>query len=165
MRDFEVYDPVDMVDAEFSLPHSVTMILHGVEPGPAWFDSNALRNEELRSYSRRVHVHYDQYYNDLYHQKGQIGARVEVRLSSGAKLTSSTETPRGDPMKPLTQGHIERKFRSLAEPVVGTRAAADVINLVGELDREQCLHRLMSLLVPNDDAIRWPADSNKDCLS
>jgi len=147
VRDFEVYDPVDMVDAEFSLPHSVTMILHGVEPGPRWFDPHALGNEELRRYARRVHVHYDEYYNDLYHQEGTIGAKVEVKLSSGATLTSTAETPRGDPKKPLSREHLEGKFRSLAEPVIGVLAAAEVIDLISELDREQSLDRLMRRLV------------------
>lgn len=148
VREFEVYGPIDMVDAEFSLPHSVTMILHGLEPGPTWFEPAVLANEEFRDYSRRVHVHYDQYFNDLYHQRGRIGASVVVKLSTGEVLTSSTETPRGDPENPLSQAHIVRKFRSLAEPVIGKCATDDVVDLVQELDREPNLSRLMKLLIP-----------------
>jgi len=148
VQDFEVYDPVDMVDAEFSLPHSMTMILHGVEPGPSWFSRNSLRNDYLSRYSRRISVHCDPYYNDLYHQKGNIGAKVELELVSGIKLVATTETPIGDPQKPLTPEFLERKFRSLAEPVIGDSAATEVVNLVGGLE---CLHgidRLLQLLVP-----------------
>lgn len=151
VKDFEVYRPVDMVDAEFSFPHSVTMILHGVEPGPRWFEQSALRNEELSNYSRRVRVYFDSYFNDLYHQQGKIGAKVEVKLSSGAVVTSSVETPRGDPTKPLTRDHIERKFRSLAEPVLGPSASAEIVELINDLDRQQSLERLMALLVPTKE--------------
>lgn len=146
VKDFEVYDPVDMVDAEFSLPHSVTMILHGVPAGPAWFRQDALRNDRFSSYSRRVRVHFDQAYNDLYHQKGIIGARVEMTLATGQVVCASVETPKGDPNKPLSKEQLVGKFRSLAEPVLGNKAASEVINLVGELERERSIARLMNRL-------------------
>lgn len=148
VQDFEVYEPADMVDAEFSLPHAVTMILHGIQPGPGWFSHDALKNRKFIDYSRRVRVRFDSHYNDLYHFKGDIGARVEIVLGSGARLAAAAETPLGDPRKPLSRNFLEQKFLSLAVPAIGEAAATQVIDTVSALDDADSIDSFMGLLVP-----------------
>ena len=51
----------------------------------------------------------------------KAGARVVVELD-GETAFARVETPLGEPEAPLGWDALERKFRSLAEPVYGERA-------------------------------------------
>jgi 2-methylcitrate dehydratase PrpD len=145
LQDLEVYGPKDLVDAGFSLPHSVTMLLNGVTPGPRWFAPASLFDGELIEYSRRVSVHFDQHYNDLFHRQGKIGARVEVFKKTGEVLTASTDVPLGTPGNPMSRAAIESKFRSLVEPILGQRAAATAL---AQIDGLETLSDVSEILCP-----------------
>ncbi|MEZ5831975.1 MAG: MmgE/PrpD family protein [Dongiaceae bacterium] len=146
---FQVYGPRDMVDAEFSFPHSVTMLLHGVEPGPAWFDSAALNASSFSEYSKRVTVHLDKNLNEIYHTQGKIAARVELKLRSGDMLMAGSDSPLGSPEKPIKAADIEAKFIRLSEPLIGRAAANEIVDRVAHLEELRDIRELIRLTVGN----------------
>ncbi|KWV54149.1 hypothetical protein AS026_02450 [Rhizobium altiplani] len=149
VQDFEVYGPVDVVDAGFSIPYSVTMLLHGYKPGPSWFVDSVLHNNELIEYSRRISVKFDEYYNTTFHQEGRIGARVEITLRSGQVVSTSSEAPSGSPEKPMTRSAILDKFFSMASPMIGEKNATEVMNRVFNIEHERDISDILKLTQPN----------------
>ena len=55
----EVYGPDQMVDAQFCIPYTVTMVLLGHHPGPAWYTEENLRSERIKNLSKKVRVEID----------------------------------------------------------------------------------------------------------
>lgn len=146
VQNFEVYGPVDLVDAGFSMPHSVTMLLHGIRPGPDWFKEETLHNSELIEYSRRVKVKFDEHYNRHYHEGDKIGARVEITLKSGKVISASTDTPTGTPEKPMTRAAIEDKFLGLVAPALGDKAAANCLRRISGLEETSDIGEILRLM-------------------
>lgn len=134
LQDFEVYGPVDLVDAGFSMPHCITMLLHAVPPGPEWFVAERLHDAKVIDYSRRVHVHFDEGFNRAFHQDGKLGARVHMALRGGGRVSAEVDTALGCPDKPWNHAAIEAKFRSLVAPVLGENAATKIIHDVARLE-------------------------------
>ena len=66
---------------------------------------------------------------------GYTATTVRIELSSG--LTISRDEDVGVPVRDLAaqQNRLERKYRSLTEPVIGSRAAAGLCAAIKDLDR------------------------------
>lgn len=149
VQGFEIYGPVDVVDAGFSIPYSVTMLLHSFKPGPGWFVDTVLHNQDLVDYSKRISVKFDEYYNTTFHQEGRIGARVEITLRSGQIISSSSEVPSGSPEKPMARSAIVEKFMSMAAPLLGEKNASDCMERVFELESVHDIGDVLQLTRPD----------------
>lgn len=144
----EIYAPKDMVDAEFSLPHTVTMVLLGHEPGPRWYAPDVLYNEDVIALSRKVSVELDQEINDAYHEEDKIGARVEIVTTSGATHSAFSDTPKGDPANPASQAEVEDKFRRLAAATLGAEETEALVDGVGRLEELDDISGLLAAARP-----------------
>jgi len=142
----ENYDPVDTVDAQFSVPYTATMVMMGIPPGPAWFSRGNLESKGVSHFSRKVEVRVDPYLDNVLYQKLTTSARVEIRLKMGTKLEKSVEIPRGDPRNPLSIEEVRSKFRNQASCVLKNEEADRVIANVENLDEMETITDLMSLL-------------------
>ena len=58
VKTHEVYNPSDMVDAQFSIPYTVAMVLMGEHPGPAWYTPENMQSDIARI-MRKVKVETD----------------------------------------------------------------------------------------------------------
>ena len=144
---FEVYGPQDMVDAEFSLPYSVTMLINRIARGAEWFTQDRLHDPVITEYSRRVRVHKDPEMNALYHTKGNVCAKVAITTTDGREFLETSICPKGSPEKFLSEGTIVEKFRALAEPALGN-GSAELLDLLLNLEQLDDLSRLTTLLRP-----------------
>ncbi|MAY33038.1 MAG: hypothetical protein CMM86_10585 [Rhodovulum sp.] len=144
---FEVYGPKDMVDAEFSLPYSVTMLAHRIPRGADWFTPQTLRNPEFVDYSQRVRVHADQEMNRIFHTQGDVCARVKITTKTGNEFVETSTCPSGSPAKFLDDNVIFDKFLSLAEPVLGHRAG-QLLDRLLVLEEVEDLAQLAALMRP-----------------
>jgi 2-methylcitrate dehydratase PrpD len=60
-------------------------------------------------------------------------AHVRVHLRSGAQHDSEPAKPRGNPENALTEDEILVKFFGLADPVIGSARARQIVALVAQL--------------------------------
>lgn len=60
-------------------------------------------------------------------------AHVRVHLRSGAQRDSEPAKPRGNPENALTEDEILVKFFGLADPVIGSARARQIVALVAQL--------------------------------
>lgn len=104
--------PRNSVDAQFSVYFQVAAAwLYGAVD---WSVYDRLQDEGIAALAQRITVSVDP-------TLPKAGARVVVELD-GETAFARVETPLGEPEAPLGWDALERKFRSLAEPVYGERA-------------------------------------------
>jgi 2-methylcitrate dehydratase PrpD len=118
--------PSDVVAAQFSAPYAVAAALSGHPPGPEWFDPDTMRDAAVLGVAERV---------DLVTASDLVPdgwAGVSLQTARGV-FDAETHAARGDPRNPLHSDDIERKFRHLAEPVLGSERASVVVQAVQTL--------------------------------
>jgi 2-methylcitrate dehydratase PrpD len=146
VKTHELYGPSDMVDAQFCIPYTVTMVLLGLHPGPAWYTDENLNSEEILSLSKKVRVEVDPELDKAYFERDQLSARVEITTQAGEKHETFVGIPRGDPRNPLTDREIEGKFRNQAEYVLEGNEIERVIGSILDFEKLADVSELMSLL-------------------
>jgi 2-methylcitrate dehydratase PrpD len=141
----EVYGPASVVDAQFSVPHTVTMVLHGVQPGWAWVTPEMLSNQATVDWSRRVRVTVDPALTALFHERGRIGAHVALTLNDGRQVKGYTECPLGDTANPMTTERLHAKFRGLTAPVLGADRADALLEKLQSIRRASHARDILAL--------------------
>lgn len=146
VKSHEIYRPADMVDAQFSIPYTATMILLGIHPGPAWYTQDNLKNEEILNLSKKVKVKIDPEIDRSYFEEDQLSARVEIMTQNGDKLERFVGTPSGDPRNPISNQAIEEKFRNQALYSLEPSQVERIIEKIYEFETIEDISTLMSLL-------------------
>jgi 2-methylcitrate dehydratase PrpD len=146
VKTHELYGPADTVDAQFCIPYTVTMVLLGLHPGPAWYTEENLKSQEILNLSKKVRVEVDPELDKAYFEKDQLSARVEITTQKGQKFETFVGVPTGDPRNPLTQQEIEDKFRNQAAYVLGEKEVEAVIAKIYDWENIEDISVLMSAL-------------------
>jgi 2-methylcitrate dehydratase PrpD len=142
----EVYGPKEMVDAQFCIPYTSTMIMMGYHPGPAWYTEENLKSEKIFNFSKKVKVKLDPELDKGYFEEDQIAARVEITTIKGDKLEKLVNIPSGDPRNPLSNQKIEDKFRNQALYSLEANQVERIIEKIYEFETIEDISTLMSLL-------------------
>ena len=144
---FQIRRPATMVDAEFSVPHAVAMTLLG-RPRPDWWLEANRTDPDALALMDRVTVELDEAAQAEYAQhrnSARIPATVIIETARGT-FERTRKLCHGGPDEPMTWREIEEKFRELAEPVIGGRRAAAVLQMVTELEAVGSLDELTGAL-------------------
>ncbi|MDO9498907.1 MmgE/PrpD family protein [Falsiroseomonas sp.] len=102
------------------------LVLGGVRI--AAFTPESLADPRIRAVMPKVTVSLDPALAADY--PARRAANLEVRLTDGRVLRHHQPTRKGDPDAPLSDAELAAKFRELAEPVIGTSAAAELLDLL-----------------------------------
>ena len=145
-ENFSFKNPKSLVDAQFSLPYCVAMLLLGVKTGPAWFDEHRFLDDSVLRQASKVFVHADERADSKFHIERRISSRISISAIDGEQFEFAARAPRGSPDNPIAPEAVVRKFSELANPVLGTRIADRVADLVLGLDRESCMTALPGLI-------------------
>ncbi len=129
-RCLHVVSPETTEQAQYSLPWALAAAL---SRGTISVDSvtTNLANVEVHQLAARVVLTE----NDEFNQKfpAERWARVSLHLANGQILVSDNCQAKGHVQNPLSDRELQDKYRSLAEPVLGTRAR-DIQRVVETLD-------------------------------
>ena len=128
----EKYQPATRESADHSLPICTAMALLDGDVNESQFDRDRWRERDVMALAARTTVKVGEALVARM-PKGR-GAVVEVRLADGRVLKEAIDIPEGDVARPLSRVGLERKFRQLAEPVLGAARATQVIALVDNLE-------------------------------
>jgi len=145
----EVYGPKDMVDAQFSMPYTATMVMFGYSPGPEWYTEDNLKDEKVLNFSKRVKVKLDKQLNYNYFNKDEISAKVEIISTSGEVFETLVEIPSGDPRNPMSREDIKQKFAQLASCALTTDSIEKIMEKVENLEKITDITEVMELLCGN----------------
>jgi len=143
---FMDYAPANMVDAEFSLPYSVAMILLGVPPGPEWYTADRMTDPQVKQMASKVTLRITQEMNALLDERGMEAARAIITTHEGISHASMVPVAGGSPGNPLPQGELEAKFLRNSNSVLSGDQARQVMATVDSLDDHERLSGLCELL-------------------
>lgn len=98
----------------------------------AQFDDAHLKDGRILALQKRIAVREDAGLTRRW--PGERGARLEIALAGGEALALAATNPRGGPERPLSFDEVGEKFLGLAEPVIGTKPARQMMEGVRRLE-------------------------------
>ena len=120
-----------ILDAQMSLPYSVSAALVHGEVGMDQFGQDARDDARLHRILETVEVSTDQQHTSDYPRMRP--ARVFVR-ANGKEFVEEVSQPYGEPDNPMTDADLDAKFRRLTGPVLGEERAARIVEAAWALD-------------------------------
>jgi len=136
-------DVRNFVDAQMSLPYTVSVaLIHGAADVDQ-FDEETRRDPRVRAMMDRIHV------TAIDGLPSNVAARVSVRMRDGARHALAIDVPLGSPGNPLAQEALERKFHSMADRVLGRTAAEALTAAVSRLGEHGDAAGLPALTQPS----------------
>ena len=143
---FTVIEPEELVDAQFSLPYCVALVLLGIPTGPGWFNRDLFHDETVLSIGSRVKIHPDSKCDDIFHNEDRrISARVAITTDRGVSFEETAPAPRGTPMLPVSEQEIIEKYLAMAVPVTGSEKAWALKEFVLALESQDRITALSEL--------------------
>jgi 2-methylcitrate dehydratase PrpD len=132
------------VSGKMSLPYSTAVaILYG-RVGLGEFKPKVLNAPAVQALMQKIDVFPDPELDKLV--PDHRGARAEILLKDGRKLTSTILDPKGEPENPGTAGDIYDKFRLLAGTVFKPAKVDKIMEKVENLEKVKDISELTSLL-------------------
>jgi 2-methylcitrate dehydratase PrpD len=120
-------DPVDCLQAKFSLQFVAALALLYGRANETDFTSQTIHDVSVRDLMKRVRLVADA-------SLGETEAHVRILRRDGGARERHVTSPKGEPANPMTFQEIEAKFMDLAEPVIGRKKAERVIETVYGLE-------------------------------
>ena len=144
-KDREKWSPRTRETADHSLPFIVAVALAKGKVAPSDYSQKGLGDMSVLSLVKKTKVREDENLTRLYPEHGMPN-RVTVETTDGGSLTSIVDVPKGHPLNPMTKDDIEKKFASLAEPVLGTRGARESLKSLWDFERSKDISDVFELL-------------------
>jgi 2-methylcitrate dehydratase PrpD len=141
--------PPTMVDAQFSVPHAIAMVILD-RPRAEWWQAPNRQDSAVEALMDRIALETDPAAQAAWatlRHSARVPVTVIVETAAG-RFEHARRQARGGLDEPLDDDELERKYRELAEPVLGVPGAARVRDLVGTLETLDALTPLTAGLTP-----------------
>jgi len=128
--------------AGFSVQYNVASVLLRGSSLPEHFTEKAIRDPAVGELVQKMTM--------MELKEGNMeSARVKLIMKDGSQLERFTEVARGDPANPLSREDLLAKFRTNIEfsRTVPSENAEKIIRMVDNLEKLDCIKRLVDLLV------------------
>jgi 2-methylcitrate dehydratase PrpD len=149
------YSPVNVVDAQFSMPYGAAVALIERAAGLDQFSGPSFDSPELRSLMSKVVLTKDVRLEENFPKEWP--ARVQVHLTNGTHFEKYVRYPKGDPENPLTWPELSAKFHSLATRVFPKTRCDEIIHAVKEMNSAADLRDVWKLTA-RSDSLSAPAN-------
>ena len=137
------WHPASRETADHSLPYIVAVALTDGEITARQFSPERFRDPALLALVQRVKVERDRELST--HYPGRVGNIVSIRLRDGRVLSDRVDDPPGHARAPLSDREVEEKFRTMAEPRLGSERATELLRKVWSLDTMESVRDLLPL--------------------
>jgi len=133
---FVDYEPQSIIDAQFSLPYVVAMVLLGKPPGYEWLSPVNLEDKRVLQNAGKVIFAVDEEAEGIYFdfEKREYPAKVTIHCTDGSRWGQTALIPRGDPRNPMSYDEIRAKFEALADPAVYPTKAERLLQCIEQLE-------------------------------
>jgi len=139
----EMWSPATRETADHSIPYLVAAALMDGRIAAASFSDERRADPRLRELIRKVEVIHDKALDAL--TPANDPCRLEIRLKSGEKLTSSIDFPKGHVKNPASDREVEEKFASMNDGLLSPAQVSRLLELCWKLEDVEDLRELISL--------------------
>lgn len=145
-RFFAEYEPGSMIDAQFSLPYAVAMIINKEIPSLLWYEKNKLSNQTIKNIAQKVSLIPDLEIERLRAEKNILSPRVKILMSDGAEYENNQKYAKGHPCKPFSLEDFKEKFRNNLSPIRKQNRIDEIMEAVLKLDEFTSISDFIKLL-------------------
>jgi len=142
----EKWRPQSRETADHSLPYITCACLVDGAVTLRTYDETRFRDESLLGLVAKTTVVPDPELDPLYPSQG-IPNRVTVTLNDGTVFSVRVDAPSGHALNPMSDGSVEAKFRSLADPLLGNRGTDLALETLWTLDELETLEDAFRVMV------------------
>jgi 2-methylcitrate dehydratase PrpD len=149
-RNMALYEPKYMIQAQFSVPYLVTMVLMGVPTGPRWFTEEMLKNPRVREFQHKVKLEEDPEATKVGWGPMNViwNSTVDITTRDGKSFNKHVEYPKGEPENPFTrQDHVDKLTNMAAWLGMKQSQIDELIETLDRLERLDHISELTRLLV------------------
>ena len=126
-----IYQPKDLMMAQYSIPFCVALSLYGDPTDPVSFDEQKLKDKNILAMMRKIHLNADREIE----QKGwDRAARVTVELKNKQRHSGLVVRFKGTPQNPLSHVEIEDKARKLTRGILSEHRLERLFEAVQRLE-------------------------------
>jgi 2-methylcitrate dehydratase PrpD len=138
-----------MIQAQFSIPYVVTMVLMGEPTGPNWYRENMFKDPKVRKLQHKIKLEEDPVATRKIYAEHKATSTVEILTINGKKFNKHVEYPKGERENPFTQrDHID-KFKNMASWLGMQPSQIDeLMEMLNNLEKVGKVSELTRLLVP-----------------
>ena len=136
-------------DAQFSLPHAISMIALQKKPGPEWIsEKNMFDNPEAKAIAEKVKIEVDPTAEEVFFKENGLAvlSNVEVEMVNGKIYQEKIRYSKGTPNNPFTEVELKDKFKMLASSVFTDKRVNKIIDTVEALEDLKDISVLTKLL-------------------
>jgi 2-methylcitrate dehydratase PrpD len=134
-QQFEDYTPHNLVDAQFSLPYAVAVVMHGEKAGPHWYEPALFDSPNIRTTMKKVTVVLDQEIERLFVEKRMAGANVMVTGIDGSVEIERVDHAHGDAENPLSDDELNAKYRAATKVALDDDTSEKLLGEIWQLER------------------------------
>src|SRR6476620_705117 len=138
----EKWKPETRETADHSLPYITAIALIDGEVTEKQFQPARFKDPKVWKFLESVKVERNAELSRLY--PDAVANIVHVDLADGRRLTKRVDFPMGHAKNPLKDSHVEEKFDTLVDPMLGSDRARTIIDIVWKLDGAKNVDELMS---------------------
>jgi 2-methylcitrate dehydratase PrpD len=138
--------PANVEAMRFSVPYLIAARLSRGPINLGALDHEIVHDPQVRVLAGRVGMAFSPEYEQMRPERNP--AKVTVFLADGRTLTREVMDCLGDPLKPMTQEALVRKFLDLVTPVLGKNKAEDFVEKFQTLESVDNVRPLMRMLRP-----------------
>jgi 2-methylcitrate dehydratase PrpD len=146
---FAIYDPEYMIQAQFSIPYVVTMVLMNEPTGPNWYREDMLKNPKVRGFQHKIMLEEDPIATKNFYTNHTFSSTVEIITKDGKCFNKHVEYPKGEPENPFTeQDHIDKLTNMASWLGMNQSRIDELIHALNRLEELDTILELTPLLVP-----------------
>ncbi len=109
VHEHNVKRPGSILAAQYSLPFTVGLAVHGkIEDPRVYLDEAILSDQEILAVADKVHTEMDEEIQSAFPDR--FGARVRVTFEDGTWIEHTVMDPPGSVVRPLSEQQLEKKF-------------------------------------------------------
>jgi 2-methylcitrate dehydratase PrpD len=147
--DFAIYEPKHMIQAQFSVPYTVAMVLKGESPGPNWYTDKMLNDPAARKLQHKIRLEEDNKITDKYYEENKYTATAEIKTKNGAHHVKQVEYPKGEPENRFSRRDHEDKLARMASCCgLEPRRIDELKGRLGSMEEVRDISELAALMIP-----------------
>jgi len=139
------YNPVTVVDAQFSLPYAVAVGLVKKRASVPEFTDEAIKDPVVLETAKKVRWELDPDFEKLYPKV--YPSAVIVTTKDGKQYSAQVDYPKGDQENPVSEAELLDKFNLLASATISKDRIDKIIDTVLSLEKVDDIRPLTGLLV------------------
>lgn len=138
-----IYQPKDLMMAQYSIPFCVALSLYFDPSDPASFTEPRLEDRRILSAMRKVRLQVD---DEIERRGWDRAARVTVGLKNRRRESALVIHFKGTPPNPMSQAEVEEKARKLTRAILPGQKLERLIEAVARLEKVDDVSEIGGLL-------------------